>query len=325
MHNRRQFLAALPGAAALAAGCASIGDGTTEARRLPRATDSVVPGGILDTHTHFYDPSRAQGVPWPGKDDKFLYRTVLPHELKSIAQPLGVTGTIVVEASPWVEDNDWVLKLADREPFIEGLVGHLKPGRPNFARDLERFASNEKFRGIRVGLWDIPLAPENKQFITDLEQLALRRRSLDVIGNPEQMVRISQIAAAIPTLRIVIDHCAGVKVTGAAPDADWTNSINMIAQHQNIFMKVSGLVEGTGRENAAPRDVAFYKPVLDVIWDAFGEDRVIFGSNWPVSARFADYWTVLEIVKQYFFAKSERVAAQYFRANARRVYLDGRA
>src|SRR5690606_11408034 len=110
----------------MAAGCASTGE----------ATGEVVPGGILDSHTHFYDPSRPQGVPWPEKNDAFLYRTVLPDELKSIVKPLGVTGTIVVEASPWVEDNEWVLNLAAREPFIEGLVGHLKPGRPNFARDL---------------------------------------------------------------------------------------------------------------------------------------------------------------------------------------------
>ena len=66
--------------------------------------------GILDTHTHFYDPTRPQGVPWPPKDDPVLHRPVYPAEFLKLARPHGVTGTVVVEASPWLEDNHWVLK-----------------------------------------------------------------------------------------------------------------------------------------------------------------------------------------------------------------------
>src|SRR5687768_6475890 len=129
MLNRREFLGTM---AALAAGCA----------HLP------VPGGILDTHTHFYDPTRPEGVPWPPKDDRFLHRTVLPEEFAAMARPLGVSGTIVVEASSRVEDNQWVLDLARNNPIIKGMVGHLKPGKANFARDLNRFAANPLFCGI---------------------------------------------------------------------------------------------------------------------------------------------------------------------------------
>ena len=82
---------------------------------------------IIDTHTHFYDPSRPQGVPWPEEDDEILYRRALPEDYKALAVPEGVTGTIMVECSPWVEDNQWVLDLADADPFIVGLVGHLEP------------------------------------------------------------------------------------------------------------------------------------------------------------------------------------------------------
>src|SRR5688572_20837746 len=188
MQNRREFLATLP-AAALAAGCATP---TKSANKN---------SGILDTHTHFYDPTRPKGVPWPPKDDSVLYRPVLPKELKLIAEPLGVTGTIVVEASSWVEDNDWILELARNEPFIKGLVGHLKPGKPNFAADLKRLSANPLFRGIRVGLWDIPLQPENSEFLRDLKLLAETGLSLDVLGGPKELVRVSQISAHIPELR----------------------------------------------------------------------------------------------------------------------------
>jgi predicted TIM-barrel fold metal-dependent hydrolase len=85
-------------------------------------------------------------------------------------------------------------------------------------------------------------------------------------------------------------------------------------------MKVSGLVEGAGRPGNAPAELDFYRPVLDTIWEAFGEDRVIFGSNWPVSSRFARYDQVLWIVRDYFEPKGRGVAGKYFFRNAERVY-----
>ena len=83
---------------------------------------------LIDTHTHFYDPTRAQGVPWPPREDKLLYRTVLPKDYRALAVPQPVTGTVIVEASPWLEDNQWVLDLSEREPFIVGFVGNLPVG-----------------------------------------------------------------------------------------------------------------------------------------------------------------------------------------------------
>ena len=105
---------------------------------------------IIDTHTHFYNPFRPQGVPWPEKDDEILYRRALPEDYKALAVPEGVTGTVMVECSPWVEDNQWVLDLAAADPFVVGLVGHLEPDDPEFAVHLERFASDPVFVGIRA-------------------------------------------------------------------------------------------------------------------------------------------------------------------------------
>ena len=300
MLNRRAFIGT---AAAITAGCATNSWGAS----------------ILDTHTHFYDPSRPQGVPWPPRNDELLYRTVLPAELRRLAEPLGVTGTIGVEASEWVEDNECVLDLARTEPFIKGLVGHLKPGKPNFSRDLERCRSNRLFRGIRVGLWDIPIRSDDFVYIKDLRSDAKYGLTVDVLGGPEQIDRILTLATSIPDLRIVIDHCAGVRVTGGAPDEKWLAGIKTLAVRKNVYMKVSGLVEGTGMTGNAPLAVEFYQPVLDAIWNSFGEDRVIFGSNWPVSARFASYETVLEIVRGYL--KNSSASEKYFRKNAERVYV----
>ena len=125
---------------------------------------------IIDTHTHFYDPSRPQGVPWPGPDGGQLYRTVLPEHYRALAEPEGVTGTVVVEASAWLDDNQWILDLAEIDPFIVGLVGHIDPSRDAFADELARYADHPRFCGIRCGSGYFNAAP-NDEFLRDMELL----------------------------------------------------------------------------------------------------------------------------------------------------------
>jgi predicted TIM-barrel fold metal-dependent hydrolase len=247
---------------------------------------------------------------------------VLPDEFRRLAQPLGVTGTIVVEASSWIEDNDWVLQLAHQEAFLLGLVGHLQPGKPEFSSQLERFRTNPRFRGIRTGLWGVSLAADNEAFVSDLRRLADHQLALDVLVGPDQLETVALLAAKVPELRIVIDHCANVRVDGKSPPEEWLSGIRQVARHRNVYMKVSGLVEGTGLANGqAPRDPEFYRPNLDAIHETFGQARVIYGSNWPVCNRFASYSTVLGIVSDYFGSKGRETALDYFRRNATTVYL----
>lgn len=275
---------------------------------------------ILDCHTHFYDPTRPQGVPWPDKSDRLLYRPVYPRHYQALAGPLGIIGTVVVEASAWVADNDWVLGLAAAEPLIRGLVGHLEPGDPAFAADLGRLAANPLFRGIRVSGGDV-LSLGKPDRLRDLEILAARGLSLDVNGDVSSLPAVAAVAAALPQLRIVINHVANVRIDGGPPPAAWLTGMDRAAGRANVFCKVSGLVEGTGRRDGmAPSDAAFYRPILDAVWARFGEERVIFGSNWPVSEVFAPLATVVAIVRTYTDTIGDRAAGRYFAGNARTVY-----
>ncbi len=275
---------------------------------------------IIDTHTHFYDPRRPQGVPWPPKNDAVLYRPVHPPEFLELAAPHGVTRTIVVEASPWLEDNQWVLDLAREHPCILGVVGNIKPGNADFAPSLKRFARHPVFCGIRVGVWERS-ALADAAVLEDLKRLADANLALDVLTGPDKLSEIARLATAVPELRIIIDHCANVRVDGKAPPASWQDGLRECAARPNVFMKVSGLVEGTGRANGnAPADEAFYRPTLDAVWAAFGEDRVIFGSNWPVSARFASYATVFNLVAGDARRRGRIAAEKYFTRNALRAY-----
>jgi len=273
---------------------------------------------IIDAHTHFYDPARPQGVPWPNPKDEVLYKTMLPEHFKASAAPLGVTGTVVVEASPWTEDNAWLLDLAEDEPFIVGIVGNLKPGTDSFVRDLERFAANPLFRGIRLP--GATLAEiETSRALADIEKLAAMDLELDLLVRPEHLPSAASLAAALPALRIVINHTGGVRIDGNPPDAGWADDIRRVASHAAVYCKVSGLASATGR-TPAPDDVEFYAPTLDALWNAFGEDRLIYGSDWPVCTRFAEYPSVLGVVRQYFESKGTGPAEKFFRRNSKAAY-----
>jgi len=274
---------------------------------------------VIDCHTHFYDPTRPQGVPWPAPRDKQLYRPVYPADYERLAIPLGITGTVVVEASEWVADNQWVLDLAAKEPFIRGLVGHLNPAEDSFGATLRKYTRNPLFRGIRVR--DAARQQLNSPaMVRNLALLADAGLALDVNGGPDSLPSIQRLARAVPTLPIVIDHVSNVRIDGRTPPQEWLDGMRAVADEPGVCCKVSGLVEGSGRAGAAPESVDFYRPVLDHIWSCFGADRLIFGSNWPVSEIFAPLSTVYAIVRSYFAALGGAASHKVFSGNAARIY-----
>lgn len=273
---------------------------------------------IIDTHTHFYDPSRPEGVPWPPADNELLYRTVLPEHWKAVAEPEGVTGTVVVEASAWLDDNQWVLDLATDDSSIVGLVGHIDPGRSEFGSELRQHAVNPLFRGIRCGAGYFADV-HSGSFLDDMRLLAELDLQLDVLLRDTDFPQLIKLAQSVPDLRIVIDHIGHMSIDGNPIQPRWVEQYKRLGAEPNIHMKVSALIEQSTIQ-PAPDDVEHYRPTLDVLWDAFGEERLIYGSNWPVCERAGDYALNMKIVRNYFGAKGEAAAAKYFWQNAKRVY-----
>ncbi|HEY6167714.1 MAG TPA: amidohydrolase family protein [Verrucomicrobiae bacterium] len=308
--TRRKFVTALVATATTAPGAGS-----------SSAVSRLAPAKIIDTHTHFYDPSRPQGVPWPKKEDEPLYRTVLPKNYKALPVPQPVDGVIVVEASPWIEDNQWVLDLASTEKFIVGFVGNLPVGQTGFRPGLKRFSANRLFRGIRVSGVALTAGLKNAAFVADLHLLADANLALDVVHLGDVLPAIERLAREAPNLRVVIDHVANVKIDGKEPPAGWSRDIAAAGARANVFCKVSGLVEGTGRtDGSAPADSGYYRPVLDTVWRAFGAERLIYGSNWPVSERFAKLGMVQQIATDYFTAKGQEALDQVLWQNSLSAY-----
>ena len=274
---------------------------------------------IIDCHTHFYDPSRPEGVPWPPQGSP-LYRTVLPDDFRDLVQYRPVTGTVIVEASNRVEDNAWLLELAKDDPFIVGIVGNLTPGTPEFAGHVKRFAADPLFRGIRIQVQLVKELLQQKK-LNDLKLLADHDLELDVNGGPETPETIAKLAPLLPSLRIVLNHIGNVRVTAEAPPAEWKTGVQSAAKHQNIYCKISALVEGAARDgNEEPDDLGFYKPYIDVVWNAFGDDRVIYGSNWPVSDMAASYEKLQRIVMEYASEKGVDATRKFCSLNAKQAY-----
>lgn len=310
--NRRQFVQS----AALAT--AAVATGTQGWAAAKPATAKVT---YVDCHTHIYDPTRPQGVPWPPREEGRLYRPVLPAHLRKVSAKHRVTGTIIVEASEWLADNDWVLEHAAKDKFILGVVGRLALEDPEFEPQLRRLSRNPLFRGIRVRGGAAPKASE-KSAERALGLLADFNLTLDFNCLPTQLPVAAQVARQNPRLRIVINHLANVTIDGKAPPAQWVDAMKAVAENERVFLKVSGLVEGTRRDDfRAPRELDYYRPVLDAATEIFGVNRLIFGSNYPVSELFAPYATVIGLIEQYFGEKGPQTLQLVAAENSRRAYL----
>ena len=199
-------------------------------------------------------------------------------------------------------------------------MGRLHPLTPEYAADVQHFAKFPLFRGIRISvqlLQDIL----DKDKLSELKLLGNHDLELDVNGGPETPAAVAQLAEKLPDLRIVLNHIGNVAVTADPPPADWQSGIRAAAGHPNVFCKISALVEGASRNgNMAPDDLDFYRPYIDVVWNAFGDDRVIYGSNWPVSENAADYRKLQRIVCDYAKEKGEVPLRKFCALNALKAY-----
>ncbi|HEV2446645.1 MAG TPA: amidohydrolase family protein [Candidatus Sulfopaludibacter sp.] len=275
------------------------------------AQNAAIP--IIDTHIHLFDTARPQGVPWPARENAVLYRPALPERYRRIAEPLGIRGAIEVECSPWLEDNQWVLDVAARDPIIVGTVGDLEPGHPEFGRQLERFHRNPLFRGIRYGnLWGRDLGVEiaKPAFVAGLKLLAEAGLALDTANPDPALIDASiRVADRVPDLRVVMDHL---------PQMTARSNVGELAKRPQVFVKVSQVLRRV--DGRVPEDLAFYRDRLDEIFGLFGEDRVLYGSDWPNSDQWAPYPKILNVVREYFMAKGLAVAEKYFWRNSLAAY-----
>ena len=295
--------------------------GTCAGLALPTPGAAHSPLPVIDTHIHFMDPRLPEGITWRTQDMPF-YRPVLPEEYRQVTKPHNVSGVIVVEASGRMETNDWLLGLAANESLIVGYVGRLTPGNPEFGPLLDKYHKNHLFRGIRIYFGMLGDGLKQPQFLADLKTMADMGLTIDIAGGPSQLPvalgNLARINDRIPNLRWVIDHLPMPTPESEADRSLLKTGMAEIKQRPVIFAKASEVIRRRG--DVAPVGLEHWRSGLDEIWDVFGANRLLYGSNWPASAPVAQYKDVFNVVQEYFIGKGQEEAENYFWKNSIAAY-----
>ena len=232
-------------------------------------------------------------------------------------------GAIEIEASPWVEDNLWVLEVEEQDPIMVGAIGNLQPEKPEFPEYLARYHKNKLFRGIRYGNnWGYNLAGQvsNPVFLEGLKLLQQADLTLDTANpRPDLLEAVLTVTDKVPGLRVVVDHLPSMFVRlDANAKAAVERTLRELAKRTQVYVKLSEVLRLV--DGKASTEPALYQPTLDYLFDIFGEDRVIFGSDWPNQVAADNLPAIVKIARDYFGAKSRRAAEKFFWRNSVAAY-----
>ena len=333
--TRRTFLSRTAAAASLA--CAPLhllaqGDPVippevaTDGR--PQGTDKFGPSvdtvPIIDAHIHLFDGRRTQGTGYMGSAAyRALSQTSLPAMYASLARPSGVVGAIIVESSARVEDNDWYLEVSQADPFMVGVSGRLDPYNAQFGENLARLHKNRLYRAIRASRYYTNTDGKvtlDQVAVDNLKLLAQADLAHDT-ANPSMPLMSANVmlADAIPNLRIIMDHLPSFD---PAPDgqAAYQAVVKEMAARPNIFVKLTVVYHPRIDNKQVVGEYAPLRDRLEYLFGMFGEDRVMFGTDYPNSYGVATISEQVGLMRKFFATKTRAQAEKYFWRNAARVY-----
>ncbi|WP_244631109.1 amidohydrolase family protein [Aureimonas sp. ME7] len=251
--------------------------------------DEARPSRItIDSHQHFWLTSRGDYT-WMGEHVAPLLRDFMPDDLAPLLRRTGIERTVVVQAAETEAETDFLLDIAARTPFVAGVVGWLDFDSDTFGERLARYEANPWLVGLRPMLQDHPddrfiLRP---RVLDNLAGLAETRLAFDILVFPRHLPHVAEALGEVPSLRAVVDHLAKPAIAAGEIDP-WREGMAALARFPNVSCKVSGMVTEAGADWSLD-DLA---PYVDHVVACFGEDRLLFGSDWPVATLAASYGEV---------------------------------
>jgi len=271
----------------------------------------------IDAHVHFWNYDAAQ-YPWIGEAQTELRRDYLPDDWRAVAEPLGFEGLVVVQARQTFEETEWLLELADAHECIRGVVGWVDLRGPALDDQLDVLCDHTRLVGVR----HMPSAePEVRPAQDDLLMRGVARLghhdlALDLLIGPEQLAAITEMVAHFPRQRFIINHIAKPDVAAGEVEP-WAGDLRGLAEHPGAFCKLSGLTARVDRESWSAEQL---HPWLDVVLDAFGHDRLMIGSDWPVCLPAASYERTMAIAMAWMHRLPEDAQRGILGANCARGY-----
>lgn len=247
-----------------------------------------------------------------------LKRDFLPEDLALECKANGVDASVAVQASQSEEETLFLLELAEGNPRIAGVVGWIDLMSPQIDERLRFLSSYEKLRGFR----HIAQAePDDRflvqpDFVRGISQLRQFNFTYDILIYPKQLPAAIELVSKFPDQPFVIDHLAKPEIK-SRDIKFWATHIRHIAESPNVYCKLSGLATEADWQNWNAED---FRPYLDVVFEAFGSDRLMFGSDWPVCLVAASYEQVKQVVDDYLRDCTVAQKENIFGANAIRFY-----
>lgn len=267
----------------------------------------------IDAHQHFwqYHPHIHA---WISDDMSVLKKDFLPADLEPLLRDNGISGCVAVQASTTEEETHFLLQQAERYNFIRGVVGWTDLQDYNIRQNLRHWSSYPLLKGFRHTIQSEP-DPEfmlQPAFMRGVKALAEFNFTYDLLIVEQQLPVALQFISYIPEVKVVIDHIAKPDIAGKSI-SPWQENIRSLAQYPNVYCKISGMVTEADLQNWQAAD---FTPYLDTVTEAFGSDRLMIGSDWPVCQLAADYGQVMQVVNTYFQAFSAEEQAKIFGQNA---------
>ncbi|MHB8499402.1 MAG: amidohydrolase family protein [Candidatus Acidiferrales bacterium] len=271
----------------------------------------------IDSHQHFwrYKPGRDA---WITDAMSILKRDFLPEELGRECDANGIDGSIAVQADQSEEETLFLLGLAERNRRVVGVVGWVDLRSPRIAERLQFFSQFKKLCGFR----HVAQAEADDRFLVRRDFMGGIARlrefgfTYDILLYPKQLPAALELVSRFPEQRFVVDHLAKPEIKTGSREP-WATHIRTLAQNTNVSCKVSGLVTEADWLHWKPEDI---RPYLDVVFEAFGPERLMFGSDWPVCLLAASYRRVKQLVEGYVQALSAADKENIFGGNAVRFY-----
>ncbi|TMV51899.1 hypothetical protein FE783_02845 [Paenibacillus mesophilus] len=268
----------------------------------------------IDTHIHLYDPE-AGDFSWPEPGSP-IYRTVLPPDFTKQAAPHGITRSVVVACTTQPEQTKLILETMHDDPSIAAVIGFIEAGSPDFIEWYDRFCEYPKFRGFRFICTEKP----NEQDFRNAAYVSGKRANvLEFLGSFEGIAKMSGLIEANPEVNFIIEHFARMQTDAKTMPPAFMQFLEDMSAYPNVYMKTSALLP-LASADPAPTDVSCYMPVLEAAYRAFGEDRCLFGSDWPFLELKGEYGTSVRATESFLASKHEGVLEKVMRRNAERVY-----
>ncbi len=275
----------------------------------------------IDAHQHFWRYNQVE-YSWISEKMNILKNDFLPLDLKKELNTVQFDSSIVIQARQTLEETRWLLKLADEFNFIKGVVGWVDLCSPEIDKQLIEFSVNPKFVGVRHVIHDEP--DDNFMARNDFQHgislLQNYNLTFDLLLFPKHLPVANTLVEKFPQQKFVLDHIAkpNIKLHKQEP---WKSEIIKLAKNKNVFCKLSGMVTEADWKNWKIADFEFY---LETVIEAFGPDRIMIGSDWPVCIIGGSYIEIMNIVMNYFSSFSEETQQNIFGENCFNFYLNNR-